>query len=87
MHVTWIRLYSDYPIYRLGLSPKRAQWMADWVGGLAEEGVVTGKQFAQGLGHLGFTKTTLVWERGLFWGRSICGSKRFRAKKKICIYL
>ena len=31
--------------YRLGLSPKRAQWMADWVGSLTEEHMVTGKQF------------------------------------------
>lgn len=80
MHVEWIGLYSDYPTYRLGLSPKRAQWMADWVGGLAEKGVVTAKQFEQGLGRLGFAAMALVWERP-FLGPLYAWSSAVQSKK------
>eukprot|EP00435_Cladocopium_sp_Y103_P046262 s364_g13.t1 len=64
LRVEWIGLYTDYPTYRLGLSPKRAVWMRDWVHGLAIRGTTTiAKDFEQGLGRLGFSSLALVWER------------------------
>ena len=53
VRVEWIGLYSDYPSYRLGLSTKRVEWMTQWVSELATKGVVTSKEFEQGLGTLG----------------------------------
>ena len=80
MRVEWIVLYSDYPTYRLGLSPKRAQWMAGWVSGLAEKGFTTAKQFKQGLGRLGFAAMALVWE-GPFLGSLYAWSSAVQSKK------
>ena len=59
----WIGLFTDYPTYRLGLSPKRAAWMREWVQDLATSGVTSSKHFEQGLGRLGFSALALVWER------------------------
>eukprot|EP00435_Cladocopium_sp_Y103_P068936 s20_g32.t1 len=63
LRVEWIGLFTDYPSYRLGLSPKRAAWMRNWVHALATKGVTTSKEFEQGLGRLGFSALALVWER------------------------
>ena len=63
LRVEWIGLYTDYATYKLGLSPKRAQWMHDWVLGLATSGVTTARNFEQGLGRLGFASLALTWER------------------------
>ena len=63
LRVEWIGLFSDYAEYKLGLSPKRAQWMHDWVLGLATSGVTTAKNFEQGLGRMGFASMALNWER------------------------
>ena len=30
LRVEWIGLFSDYSVYKLGLSPSRARWMHDW---------------------------------------------------------
>ena len=54
--------------------------MADWVGGLAEKGVVTAKQFEQGLGRLGFAAMALVWERP-FLGPLYAWSSAVQSKK------
>ena len=59
----WIGLYTDYATYKLGLSPKRAQWMHDWVLGLAMTGVTTARNFEHGLGRLVFASLALTWER------------------------
>ena len=63
VRVEWIGLYSDYPSYRLGLSPRRVEWMTQWVSELATKGVVTSKEFEQGLGRLGFAAMALLWEK------------------------
>ena len=80
MRVEWIGLYTDYPTYRLGLSPKRASWMHGWVLDLAKKGTTTAKDFEQGLGRLGFSALALVWERP-FLGPLYSWSAAVRGKK------
>ncbi|CAL1173513.1 unnamed protein product [Cladocopium goreaui] len=63
LRVEWIGLFSDYSVYKLGLSPSRARWMHDWVKELADTGTTTAKNFEQGLGRLGFAAMALTWER------------------------
>ena len=63
VRVEWIGLYTDYPTYRIGLSPSRATWMRNWVLDLVTRGNATSKNFEQGLGRLGFASLALVWER------------------------
>eukprot|EP00435_Cladocopium_sp_Y103_P075239 s332_g55.t1 len=67
LRVEWIGLFTDYPTYRLGLSPKRASWMRDWVHSLAMKGTTSSKEFEPGLGRLGFSSLALVWERHFLW--------------------
>ena len=57
------RPFTDYTVYKLGLSPKRARWMRDWALELAQSGVTTSRNFEQGLGRLGFASLALTWER------------------------
>eukprot|EP00435_Cladocopium_sp_Y103_P022415 s1608_g5.t1 len=63
LRVEWIGLFTDYTVYKLGLSPKRAQWMRNWVMDLAATGTTTARNFDQGLGRLGFAAMALTWER------------------------
>jgi hypothetical protein len=63
LRVAWIGLFTDYPTYRIGLSPSRAEWMRNWVLEMASSGVTTSKNFEQGLGRLGFAALALGWER------------------------
>ena len=63
LRVEWIRLFTDYTTYKLGLSPRRAEWMYNWVLKLAKEGTTTSKFFEQGLGRLGFAALALHWEK------------------------
>lgn len=63
LRVEWIGLFTDYTVYKLGLSPKRARWMRDWALELAQSGVTTSRNFEQGLGRLGFASLALTWER------------------------
>ena len=63
LRVEWIGLYTDYPTFRIGLSPSRATWMRNWVLEMANSGVTTSKNFEQGLGRLGFASLALIWER------------------------
>ena len=51
MCVEWIDLFTNYTTYKIGLPPKRAEWMRNWVMKLASEGRTTPKAFEQGLGH------------------------------------
>ncbi|CAJ1441313.1 unnamed protein product, partial [Effrenium voratum] len=61
--VEWIGLFTDYRKYKLGLSQRRAKWLAAWTDELAEKGVVAPRILQQGLGRLGFAATALFWER------------------------
>ena len=63
LRVEWIGLFTDYTSYKIGLSPKRAEWMQSWVMKLASEGYTTPKAFEQGLGRLGFSALALLWEK------------------------
>ena len=63
LRVEWIGLFTDYTTYKLGLSPRRAEWMYNWVLKLAKEGTTTSKFFEQGLGRLGFAALALHWEK------------------------
>eukprot|EP00435_Cladocopium_sp_Y103_P058340 s2357_g20.t1 len=63
LKVEWIGLFTDYSLYKLGMSPKRAKWLHDWVMDLATRGTTTSKSFEQGLGRLGFAAMALTWER------------------------
>ena len=80
VRVEWIGLYSDYPTFRLGLSPKRVQWMTEWVSSLATRGVTTAKEFEQGLGRLGFASMALIWEKP-FLGPLYSWSSAVQSKK------
>lgn len=66
LRVEWIGLFTDYTTYKLGLSPRRADWMHNWVLKLAKEGTTTSKFFDQGLGRLGlrspYTGKNLSWD-------------------------
>eukprot|EP00435_Cladocopium_sp_Y103_P012346 s2725_g3.t1 len=66
LRVEWIGLYTDYPSYRLGLSPKRAVWMRDWVHGLATKGSVTAKEFRTGFGEAWFLSTCTCLGEAVF---------------------
>jgi len=63
LRVDWIGIFTDYPTYRIGLSPSRATWMRNWVLEMASSGVTTSKDCEQGWGRLGFASLALVWER------------------------
>ena len=63
LKVEWIGLFADYTSMKLGLSPKRAAWMADWTLGIAKAGRISAKEMEQGLGRLGFSANALTWER------------------------
>ena len=52
LQVEWLGMETDYVGYRLGLSPKRASWLVDWLRNLAKEGRVEAKPMSQGLGRL-----------------------------------
>ena len=80
LRVEWIGLYTDYTVYKLGLSPKRAEWMKAWVNKLAREGSTTPKAFEQGLGRLGFAALALHWEKP-FLGPLYSWSSAVRNKK------
>ena len=78
--VEWIGLFTDYTTYKIGLSPKRAEWMHDWVMKLAQEGNVAPKFLEQGLGRLGFAALALHWEKP-FLGPIYSWSAAIRSKK------
>ena len=80
LKVEWIGLFTDYSSFKLGLSPKRATWMRNWVLELANSGKVTQKVFEQGLGRLGFSASALLWERPFLgplysWNAAVRGKK------------
>ena len=76
---------TEYPSYKLGLSPKRGSWLVEWLRGLAESGKAEARSFAQGLGRLGFASIALDWERP-FLVRYTPGLLRFRGSQALSRY-
>ena len=80
LRVEWVGLFADYTSMKLGLSPKRAAWMAGWTLGVAKTGKIFSKEMEQGLGRLGFAANALTWERP-FSGPLYSWSAAIRNKK------
>ena len=52
--VEWLGMETDYTNYKLGMSKKRADWLANWLGEKSNSGKVAAKEMQQGLGRVGF---------------------------------
>ena len=50
----WIGFWIDYQRFELGLSESRALWLARWGQRVVTDGLVQMRDFAEGLGRLGF---------------------------------
>ena len=61
----WIGLTTDYQSFSMGLSVKRTGWVLEWIASLRRRKEVTYREFAAGLGRLGFSALALPWERPL----------------------
>ena len=59
----WIGLMTNYGSYSFGLSERRAAWLSNWIEVLTQEKMVWPREFAAGLGRMGFAATALPWER------------------------
>ena len=76
----WIGLTTDYKLYAMGISQRRSAWIVEWVGSLRARKEVTYREFAAGLGRLGFTALALPWEKLLLgplyaWSAAIQSNK------------
>ena len=80
LNVQWIGYETSYATFRLGISERRASWLADWTEELAKTGIVTWDDFACGLGRLGFGANALSWERP-FLGPLYAWSSATRGRK------
>ena len=75
----WVGITVNYPTYEMGLSSRRAAWIAEWIGSLRERKEVSYREFAAGLGRLGFASLALPWERPFLgplyaWAAAIQGN-------------
>jgi len=61
--VQWIGLYFDNRDYGLGVSPNRAEWLANWLDAKLKLGVVEVREFLGGLGRLNFAASALYYEK------------------------
>ena len=80
LNVQWIGYETSYATFRLGISEKRANWLAEWTDDLARKGTVTWDDFACGLGRLGLGANALSWERP-FLGPLYSWSSATRGRK------
>ena len=76
----WIGLTTDYQTYSMGLSVKRTEWVIGWIQSLRERKEVSYREFAAGLGRLGFSALALPWEKPLLgplyaWSSAIQSNK------------
>ena len=76
----WIGLTTDYQTYSMGLSVKRTEWVIGWIRSLRERKEVSYREFAAGLGRLGFSALALPWEKPLLgplyaWSSAIQSNK------------
>ena len=75
----WIGIMVDYSTYEMGLSIKRSEWICEWIRSLEDRGRVGWREFAAGLGRLGFSALALPWERPFLgplynWAAAIRGN-------------
>ena len=76
----WVGITVNYPSYEMGLSTRRAAWIAGWIGELRARKEVSYREFAAGLGRLGFASLALPWERPFLgplyaWAAAIQGCR------------
>ena len=82
--VDWVGIFLDNCSYSVGLSEKRATWMAGWLKNIIKEGTVEVSTFAGGLGRLNFAAMALFfykpWLGPLYsWTATILRSGKARA--------
>eukprot|EP00438_Fugacium_kawagutii_P006907 Skav221031 [mRNA] locus=scaffold576:209066:211813:- [translate_table: standard] len=65
MVVEWVGINTDYREYSLGLTQRRMEWVVQWIDSLVRRLEVHQREFAAGLGRLGFAALALPWERPL----------------------
>ena len=75
----WVGIFVDYRDYSMGLSQRRSDWMVQWIDSLLERKVVEYREFAAGLGRMGFAALALPWERPLLgplyaWSSAVRGN-------------
>ena len=67
MKVEWIGLFADYTSMKLGLSPKRASWLSDWVLKVAKDHGGGATDFRSDTAHSHF-------DQRKYGRKSLCGS-------------
>ena len=77
----WVGITTDYATYSLGLSERRTEWLCGWIGDVLKKGVVSWREFAAGLGRLGFSALALPWERPFLgplysWSSATMGTRK-----------
>ena len=59
----WIGYWLDYSRFQLGISEGRSTWLIKWGDRIVKEGLVQMRDFAEGLGRLGFCAGVLEFHR------------------------
>ena len=72
----WIGYHFSHSLYAIGISASRAEWICLWIDQLLLIGLVSGTEFAGGLGRLNFTANALIYEKPFLgilylWGSAI----------------
>jgi hypothetical protein len=63
MACEWVGYWIDYARFEIGISESRACWLYRWGDRVVKEGLVQMRDFAEGLGRLGFTAGVLEFYR------------------------
>ena len=61
--VEWIGYTISLEDWTIGVSPKKVQWLVEWVERLIQQGHVLGREFKAGIGRLGFLAGALPGAR------------------------
>ena len=61
MSCEWVGYWLDYSRFHLGISESRSAWLIRWGDRVVNEGLVQMRDFAEGLGRLGFTAGVLEY--------------------------
>ena len=59
MSCEWVGYWLDYARFQLGISESRSAWLIRWGDRVVSDGLVQMRDFAEGLGRLGFTAGVL----------------------------
>ena len=75
----WVGICTNYEDFSMGISQKRSLWVVKWIDGLLDKGAVLPREFAAGLGRLGFAALALPWERPFLgplyaWSSAVSGN-------------